>query len=398
VLYTTIGGKRRKVGLGSYEHVSLAAAREKVRELQKQIREGVNPIEERRAAKARATLESAKIKTFKQCAEAFIETKRAGWVAGHVARIEGSLMLYAYPVIGSINIADIDTGLVLEVLQQPVDTPDGKAPLWNAKTATASRIRGRMESVLQWAKVRGLRKGENPADWKTLKFTLPAKSKVHKEEYFPALPYTEIGTFLADLRKREGMAARALEFCILTAARSGEVRGATWDEIDLDACVWTIPAERMKMEKEHHVPLSDAAVKLLESLLRNEGNNHIFPAEKVAKLSDMALLMVIRRMHKKKFATDGKGWIDPKQNNRVVTVHGFRSCFDDWASETTTHDTQAIDYSLAHKLPDKVRGRYQRGSMFLKRTQLMADWARYCGTVKTANEDNVVSIKKRKAV
>ena len=394
----SIGGRRREIGLGSCALVLLAEARNKARELHKQIRDGVNPIEERRAAKARARLEAAKIKTFRECAETYIMANRAGWKEKHAMRYENSLALHVYPIIGGLPVADIDTGLVLEVLQRPVDTPDGKAPFWNAKAETAGRVRGRIESILQWAKVRGLRTGENPADWKTLKYTLPSKSKVYKEENFPALPYAEIGAFMADLRRRDGMAARALEFAILTAVRSGEVRGATWDEVDLAARVWTIPAERMKMEKEHCVPLSDAAVKLLESLPRKEGNNHIFPAERAVKLSDMALLMVIRRMHAKKLAADGAGWIDPKQNNRTITVHGFRSCFDDWATETTAHDDKAIDYSLAHKLPDKVRSAYQRGDMFMKRIQLMADWSRYCDTIPAAKGNNVVSIKKRKAV
>jgi len=400
ILYAMIGGKRRKVGLGSFEYVTLADARAIARELQRKIKvDGIDPVEERRAAKARAILEVRKNKTFKECAELWINANRAGWVAEHTARLESSLALHVYPKIGDLPIAGIDTGLVLEVLQQPVDTPNGVKPFWEAKAETAGRVRGRIESVMQWAKVRGFREGENPADWKTLKFTLPSKSKVYKEENFPALPYAETGAFVAELRKQKGMAARALEFTILTAVRSGEVRGATWDEISLSARVWTIPAERMKMDKEHSVPLSDAAVKLLESLPRIKGNNHVFPAEKAEALSGMSLLTVIRRMHKKKFAADGRGWIDPKQNNRTITVHGFRSCFDDWATETTTHEDKTIDYSLAHKLPDKVRGAYQRGDMFMKRTLLMDDWARYCDTIPAAiKQDIVVSIMKRKAV
>ena len=398
VFRVKVGGRRHKIGLGSCVLVSLAEARDNARELHKKIREGVNPLEVRRTAKARAKLESVKIKTFRECAEAFIMANRAGWKEKHAMRYENSLALHVYPIIGGLNVASIDTGLVLEVLQQPVDTPEGKAPFWNAKAETAGRIRGRIESVLQWAKVRGLREGENPADWKTLKFTLPSKSKVYKEENFPALPYAEIGMFMAELRKQKGIAARALEFAILTAVRSGEVRGAAWDEIDFVARVWTIPAERMKMEKEHSVPLSDSAIRLLKSLPHRKENNHIFPAEKAVKLSDMALLMVIRRMHNKKFEIDGKGWVDPKQNNRTITVHGFRSCFDDWATETTTHDDKAIDYSLAHKLPDKVRSAYQRGDMFMKRIQLMADWAHYCDTIPAAKEDNVVSILKKKVI
>ena len=377
--------RRREIGLGRYPDVSLAEARDQARELHKQIRNGIDPVEERRIVKAQAKLAMKKTKTFRECAEAFIETNRAGWRnEKHVQQWTNTLAMYAYPVIGGLSIADIDAGLVLSVLQQPVDTADGQEPFWNAKTETASRLRGRIESVLQWAKVRGLRTGENPAEWKTLKFTLPAKRKVAKEENHPALPYTEICAFMAELRLRCGVAASALEFAILTAARSGEVRRATWDEIDLTAQVWTIPALHMKREREHYVPLSDTAVKLLESLPRHEGHNHIFPTEQAAMLSDMALLMVIRRMHRTKFSIDGKGWIDPKQDNRIATVHGFRSAFRDWAGETTSHPREVVEHALAHGLPDKTEAAYQRGTLFDKRKALMTDWERYCNTIPTA--------------
>ena len=280
VMRATVEGKRRDMGLGSYPEISLSEARDKARELHKQIGSGVNPIEERKAAKAQAELEAAKIKTFRECAAAYIEANRAGWKnKKHAQQWTNTLAMYAFPIIGSLPVADIDTGLVLEVLQQPVDTPNGKRSLWEAKTETASRVRGRIESVLQWGKVRGLRTGENPADWKTLKYTLPARNKVQRVKHHAALPYAEIGAFMADLRKRDGMAPRALEFAILTAARSQDVRGATWNEIDLGACVWTISEVRMKAG-EHRVPLSDAAITLLESLPRYAGNDHTFPLRK----------------------------------------------------------------------------------------------------------------------
>ena len=288
-----IGGRRKKMGLGSCARLSLAEAREKAREFHKQIGDGLNPVDERRAAKYKAGLKAAKTKTFRECAEAFTMANRAGWKKKTAKRWENSLPHYCFKIIGGLSVADIDAGLVLEVLQQPVATNDGIRPLWEARTVTASKLRGMIESVLQWAKVHGLREGENPADWKILKFTLPSKSKVHKEKSYPALPYSEIGAFMDELRGREGIPARALEFAILTAVRSGEVRGAKWEEINLAERVWTIPAERMKKEKEHRVPLSDAAVKLVESLPRHEGDNRVFPAEKAAELSDMALLLVI---------------------------------------------------------------------------------------------------------
>ena len=215
--------------------------------------------------------------------------------------------------------------------------------------------------------------------------------------HFPALPYTEINIFLTELHSCIGMAARAVEFAILTAARSGEVRGATWEEIDLEARMWTIPAERMKIKREHNVPLSDTAVRLLEALPQYEGNNHVFPAERVQVLSDMALTEAVRRMHEKKLAADGRGWIDPKQNNRIITVHGFRSTFGDWAGDLTDYPYEVRQHAIAHDLPNKSDGAYFRSSQFIKRIGLMTDWARYCETVQAAKGDNVVSIRKRKA-
>jgi integrase len=203
---------------------------------------------------------------------------------------------------------------------------------------------------------------------------------------------------LVDIPRCYRRASKENRLAILSAVRSGEVRGARWEEIDLAARVWTIPAERMKKEKEHRIPLSDAAVKLLESLPRYEGDSRVFPAEKAAELSDMALLLIIQRMHKKKLAADGVGWTDPKSNNRIITVHGFRSTFRDWAGETTAYPREVCEHALAHRLPDRVEAAYQRGDLFMKRKGLMTDWAQYCGTVQTAKGDNVVSIQNRKAV
>ena len=394
VIRASIAGKEQKIGMGAYSQVTLAEARDKAREMQKQIRDGVNPIMERKAAKARAALEAAKIRTFRQCAEKYIESNRAGLANSHVLRVENSLALHVYPIIGGLPIADIDTGLVLEVLQQPVDTVDGKKPLWEAKTETASKLRGRMEAILQWAKVRGHRTGENPADWKTLKYTLPAPSKVYKEKNFPALAYSEIGAFMADLSKRDGISARCLEFAILTLARSREVRLARWDEIDLESRVWTVPAEHMKTKKEHHVALSDGAVSLLESLPRSQENNHIFPPERSDELSDMSLLMVIRRMHRSKLAKDGKGWIDPKIENRVITAHGFRATFKTWATLETTHQREVIEHALSHKFEGKVEAAYLRGEDLRKRSALMSDWSQYCNSIPAAEGNKVVSIRK----
>lgn len=367
---------RRDIGLGSYPEVSLAEAREKARELRKQVRDGIDPIEERKVTKVRAALEAAKSKTFEECANAYIEANRAGWKnEKHVQQWQNTLATYAFPKIGQLPVAAIDTGLVLNVLQQ--ETGEDKAQLWHAKTETASRLRGRLESILDWAAFRGYREGENPARWKGhLEHELPARSKVQKVEHHAALPYAELGAFMVELRKREGLSARALEFAILTAARSGEVRGATWAEIDLPGRIWTVPAERMKAGKEHRVPLSDEAVKLLEALPRIVGNTCVFPAPRGGQLSDMALTAVLRRMER-----------------GGLTQHGFRSTFRDWAGETTAYPREVCEHALAHKLADGVEAAYQRGDLLAKRARLMADWARYCGTVQ-GNAENVVAMKK----
>ena len=367
---------RRDIGLGSYPEVSLAEAREKARELRKQVRDGIDPIEERKVTKVRAALEAAKSKTFEECANAYIEANRAGWKnEKHVQQWQNTLATYAFPKIGQLPVAAVDTGLVLSVLQQ--ETGEDKAQLWHAKTETASRLRGRLESILDWAAFRGYREGENPARWKGhLEHELPARSKVQKVEHHAALPYAELGAFMVELRKREGLSARALEFAILTAARSGEVRGATWAEIDLPGRIWTVPAERMKAGKEHRVPLSDEAVKLLEALPRIVGNPYVFPAPRGGQLSDMALTAVLRRMER-----------------GGLTQHGFRSTFRDWAGETTAYPREVCEHALAHKLADGVEAAYQRGDLLAKRARLMADWARYCGTVQ-GNVENVVAMKK----
>lgn len=371
----TMARRAREMGLGPVHTVTLADARDKTRELRKQIREGIDPIEARKANEANAKLEAAKAKTFEECADAYIAANSAGWKnEKHSQQWTNTLATYAFPKIGQLPVAAIDTGLVLSVLQQ--ECGDAKAQLWHAKTETASRLRGRIESVLDWAAFRGFREGENPARWKGhLEHELPARSKVRRVAHHPALPYVELGAFMAELRKREGVSPRALEFAILTAARSGEVRGATWAEIDLKARTWTIPAERMKAGKEHRVPLSDAAVRLLDALPRIVGIAYLFPAPRGGKLSDMALTAVLRRMERGDF-----------------TQHGFRSTFRDWAGETTAYPREVCEHALAHRLADGVEAAYQRGDLLAKRTRLMADWAKHCGTVQ-GNAKNVVALK-----
>lgn len=354
---------RRDIGLGSYPEVSLAEAREAAREKRKQIRSGIDPVQERKSGKVRETLEAVKAKTFRECAEAYISANRAGWKnEKHVLQWESTLATYAFPSIGDIPVSVIDTGMVLGVLQQTVKVADGQAPLWLARTETASRLRGRLESILDWASFRMYRSGENPARWKGhLEHELPARSKVKKVEHHAALPYSQIASFLRELRQRPGVSARALEFAILTAARSGEVRGAAWSEIDMEGRLWTIPASRMKAGKEHRVPLSEDVVALLKSLPREADGEYVFMGMRGAMLSDMSLTAVLRRM--------GHGGL---------TQHGFRSTFRDWAGETTAYPREVCEHAQAHRLADGVEAAYQRGDLLKKRSQLMKDWADFC--------------------
>jgi integrase len=295
------------------------------------------------------------------------------------------LETYAFPILGRLPVAAIDTARVLQVL----------TPIWTSKTETASRLRGRIESILDWAKVRGYRQGENPARWKNnLRHQLPARSKVQKVQHHAALPYARIGAFMADLREREGMSPRALEFVILTATRSGEVRGATWSEINLRSLRWTIPASRMKREKEHVVPLSPAAVKLLKSLPRIGKSDFVFPAPRGGQLSDAAMGAIIDSVHEADLKRDGIGYLDPSRD-KVATPHGFRSSFRDWAAEVAYFPSEVIEHALAHRLKDKAEAAYQRGTLLKKRAKLMEEWGKYCG-VRRDTAGKVIPLKRRK--
>lgn len=371
ILRVTINGKRHDIGLGSYPGVTLATARKLANQHHDLIAQGIDPLAERRAKIEAARAQKLMAKTFKECAEAYIAAHRGEWKnPKHAAQWTATLETYAYPVFGSKSVASIDTNLVLEVIE----------PMWATKTETASRLRGRIEKVLGWATFRGFRQGENPARWKDhLDHHLPLRSDVRKVKHHAALPYAELGAFMSDLRKREGTSARALEFAILCASRSGEVRGATWDEIDLNIRMWTIPADRMKAEKEHRVPLSDAAVAILKAqqalppVEGQEGPAYVFAAPRGGALSDMALTAVLKRM----------GRAD-------LTQHGFRSTFREWAGEVSKHPREVVEHALAHQLADKAEAAYQRGSLLPKRVVLMNDWAKFCAIVPTGG--NVVSI------
>jgi integrase len=367
----SLHGKAREMGLGSLSALSLSDARIKAGECRRLRQEGIDPIEARKASREQAALDAAKTLTFKEAAASYIASHRAGWRnAKHAAQWENTLATYAEPVIGALSIQAIDTALVLKVLE----------PIWKTKPETANRLRGRIEAILDWAKVRGLRQGENPARWRGhLDHLLPARSKVRRVKHHAALPYAELPAFISELRAQEVGAARALEFTILTAARTGDTIGAVWDEFNAPDKLWTVPAERMKAGREHRVPLSTRALAILRDAesTRIPGAEYVFPGGKAGKpLSNMAMTEVLRRM--------GRG---------DITVHGFRSTFRDWAAERTNFPSEVVEMALAHAVGDKVEAAYRRGDLFEKRRRLMAEWATYCNTTNTADRGAVIPMR-----
>lgn len=357
ILRVTIGGKRRDMGLGAYPDVTLSTAREKARDARELIRQGVDPIQRQQGAQSAMRAAVAEALTFKACAEKYIAAHRAGWKnAKHAQQWENTLAQHAYPVLGAVLVRDIKLPQVLAVLE----------PIWTTTNETAVRLRGRIESVLDWATARGLRDGTNPARWRGHLDKLLAKpSRVNNREHHAALPVRDVGAFMVRLRAADGMGARALEFAILTAARSGEVRGATWAEFDQAAKVWTVPEGRMKAGKEHRVPLSEAALAVLAALPQGKGGDLVFKAPRGGMLSDMTLAAVLRRME-------------------VPAVpHGFRSTFRDWAAERTSYPRDAAEMALAHAIGDKVEAAYRRGDLFEKRRLMMADWAQFLARVES---------------
>ncbi|MFZ5575932.1 MAG: tyrosine-type recombinase/integrase [Pseudomonadota bacterium] len=354
----TMLGKSREMGLGAYPDVTLMEARERAADARRLLRDGVDPIEARKATRSATAAAVSRALTFAQCADAYIAKESPAWKnSKHEAQWRSTLEAYAYPVIGKMLVRDVTEEHILKILE----------PIWLVKTETASRVRGRIESVLDYATAKKYRSGDNPARWRGfLDKHLPKPKKVAKVKHHPALPYAELGAFMPELKAQEGMGARALEFAILTAARSGEVRGATWGEIDLDAATWTIPASRMKAEKEHRVALSAAAIKLLKALPRIDGSDLLFPSSKNTPLSDMTLTAVLRRM-----------------GRSDITAHGFRSTFRDWAGETTAYPREVIEHALAHQLKDKAEAAYARGTLFEKRRKLMEAWGKYATTKRT---------------
>lgn len=348
-------GNRVELGLGSARDVPLARARTEAGKLRATLAIGGDPKAER--------AKGDRVWTFRESAEAYIAANEAGWTnAKHGKQWASTLEAYAYPTIGALPVASVTTSHILTLLEA----------IWRTKTETATRLRGRIETVLDYAKVKGQREGENPARWRGhLDKTLPARNKVAKVEHHAALPYGDVKGFMKALRQRDGISARALEFATLCASRSGEVRNATWAEIDLTRKVWTIPADRMKGGKEHQVPLSEAALAILDGLTEGKASDIVFAAPRGGALSDMSLTAVLKRM--------GHG---------DLTQHGFRSTFREWAGETTAFPREVIEHALAHGLKDKAEAAYQRGSLFPKRIELMAAWGTYCdaGMALTGDE------------
>ncbi len=352
ILRAMMGGKRRDHGLGGFPDVTLAMARQKARERRADIEQGQDPIAARRQALSSARAERVSQKTFQEAAEAYIKAHGDSWKnAKHRDQWASTLQTYAYPSMGRLLVRDVGQEHVLQALE----------PIWKTKTETAKRLRGRIEVVLDWARVRGYRDGENPARWRGhLDKLLPAPTKIQKVKHHRAISVDGIAAFMAELRERDGVSARALEFVTLTAARSGEVRGATWAEIDRKAKVWTVPADRMKAGREHRVPLTDAALAVLDGLPSVPGSDLVFAAPRGGPLSDMSLTAVMRRMG-----------ID-------AVPHGMRSTFRDWCSERTNFPRDLAEAALAHTLESKVEAAYRRGDALEKRRPMMDAWAAFC--------------------
>jgi integrase len=381
--YKVNGSKLREAGLGrageGRNSVRLAEAREKAATLFRQVKSGIDPLSARdaiaAAAKAAAQDAAAKRVTFREAAQRFIDGHTPSWRnPKHAAQWATTIRAYANPVFGDLPVGDVATTHVLAALE----------PMWLIKPETASRLRGRMERILDFAKTRGWRAGENPAAWKGhLALTLPARSKVRKVEHHAALPWPEIGDFMLALQDQQGVGARALQFAILTAARSGEVRGARWSEINRSTTTWLVPAARMKGTREHRIPLSEAALDVLRHMaevrVSNDSDALVFLGRDAGRpLSDMSLTAVLRRMRLGE-----------------LTAHGFRSSFRDWAAETTAYPTELVEMALAHAVSNKVEAAYRRGDLFEKRRRLMGDWAVYCSTPGNPETARVVSLRVR---
>jgi integrase len=380
LLRVVVGTKRREIGLGGYPEVSLAAARDRAREAKDRIRSGIDPVEERKEAKAALVSAQRRGLIFEDAVERYLTAKLDAFKnAKHRQQWRNTLVTYAMPELGQMLVQDITVQDVLRVLE----------PIWQSKTQTASRVRGRIEAVLSWATVSGHRTGDNPARWAgNLKELLPTPSKIAKGNNHPALQIDDAPRWFAAIRTKQGVGSRALEFVALTAVRSQEVRGARWDEIDLDTGMWVIPADRMKMEREHRVPLTAEAIALLKALPRLADNLLVFPAPRGGEMSDMTLSAAMKRLHEAETNEGQSGYID-RVSKRPAVPHGLRSTFRDWVAERTHFPGDMAEISLAHRVSNAVEASYRRGDMVEKRRAMMQAWVDYL-TGKAAGT-NVIS-------
>jgi integrase len=365
VLRYRAGLARRYLGLGALHSTSLAQAREAAAAARRQLLAGQDPVAARQARVAAVRLADARTVTFAAAADLYIASHRAGWKnAQHAAQWSSSIARHVNPILGNLPVQAIDTTLVMQVIE----------PIWQTHTETAGRVRGRVEAILDWAKVRGYRGGENPARWRGhLDHLLPAKTKVAPVEHFAAMPYADVPAFLVELRQRDGTDARALEFAVLCAARKADIRFADWSEIDFEARTWAVPAGRMKAGREHRVPLSDAAMAVLEALPAPRFGL-VFAGRSGRPIGGNALTTLLARM------------------GRKVTQHGFRSSFRDWAADNGVTG-EVAESALAHAIDSKVEAAYRRTDLFERRVPLMEAWATFCA----GTEENVIQLPRRSA-
>ena len=368
LMITTVAGKVRQIGLGGYPDVTLSRARELAREVRDAIRRGLDPVEERKAARAALAAAQKRGLTFKDAVDKYLAHKLDELSnEKHRKQWRSTLDTYAIPEIGAMLVSDITVNDIKRTL----------TPFWMTKTETATRVRSRIESVLAWAGVAGHRSGDNPARWKgNLDAMMPKPGKVAKSDNQPALALNDVARWFANLKKRDGVAARALEFAAMTGARSGEVRGATWDEFDLTGRLWIIPAARMKASKEHRVPLPKEALSLIKLMPRLNSSPFVFAAPREGMLSDMSLSAVMRRLHQAEVDAGRVGYVDGR-SGRAAVPHGLRSTFRDWVAEQTDYPREMAEIALAHATGSEVERAYRRSDMVEKRRSMMEAWGRF---------------------
>ena len=387
ILRVKVGDDRQPIGLGSYPQVSLAEAREQAKKLVVDAKQGINLKAKKRADRSALLSAASKNKTFKECAEAYIEAHSSDYSSDkHRKQWPSTLNAYAYPIIGNMMVSDITMRDILSVMNQETKvTETEKGKLWYVKTETAKRLLGRVKTVLDYATVNEYRTGANPAQWTGyLSTQLPSPKKLQKVEHHPAVPYQMIGDFMSKLRKNDSISAKATEFLILTAVRSGSVRQAEWSEIDYEKKLWVIPAEHTKAKQEHRVPLQPQAIRLLKSLPKMAGSNIVFPSPTGKELSDMALSQLMRGMRDR-----GELTVD-------AVPHGFRSTFRDWAAEQTAYPDEIRKAASGHTVGDAVKEAYQRNDLLEKRRQLMIEWGKYCDKVVSHSTNKVTPIRRSK--